>query len=87
MVTHMSDAELNQVLQEDLNQCKHYWVIESPTGPTSVGICKLCSRQKEFKNNPSVNYVDYSITLKDIAGISTYPISISQMSGDHADDN
>ncbi|GEM_PF-1800579 len=32
------------------NQCNHYWIIESPKGPTSGGICKFCGARKEFDN-------------------------------------
>ncbi len=35
--------------------CVHYWVIETPSGPTSTGVCKYCGVEKEFKN-----YVVYS---------------------------
>jgi hypothetical protein len=31
-------------------QCRHHWLIESPNGPTSMGICRLCGAQKEFRN-------------------------------------
>lgn len=30
--------------------CRHYWVIESETGPISKGRCKVCYLQKDFKN-------------------------------------
>jgi len=33
--------------------CRHHWLIESPQGPTSMGICKLCGEQKEFRNSAS----------------------------------
>ena len=33
--------------------CRHHWLIESPQGPTSMGICKLCGAQKEFRNSAS----------------------------------
>ena len=33
------------------NDCAHYWVIESPNGPTSVGACKHCGAVREFKNS------------------------------------
>ncbi|MCJ7509946.1 MAG: hypothetical protein MUP14_03550 [Dehalococcoidia bacterium] len=33
--------------------CHHHWLIESPHGPTSMGICKLCGEQKEFRNSAS----------------------------------
>jgi hypothetical protein len=28
----------------------HYWIIESPRGPTSRGICKFCGSTREFDN-------------------------------------
>jgi hypothetical protein len=30
--------------------CHHYWIIESPTGPASQGVCKFCGARKEFRN-------------------------------------
>jgi hypothetical protein len=35
------------------SRCRHHWLIESPRGPTSMGICKLCGAQKEFRNSAS----------------------------------
>lgn len=32
-------------------QCRHHWLIESPHGATSMGMCKLCGAQKEFRNS------------------------------------
>ena len=38
--------------------CQHYWVIERPNGPTSRGVCRLCSEERDFPNfiedNPHV---------------------------------
>ena len=34
-------------------RCRHHWLIESPEGPTSMGVCKLCGIQKEFRNSAS----------------------------------
>lgn len=31
-------------------ECTHYWLIESATGPTSMGICKFCGAESEFRN-------------------------------------
>ena len=31
-------------------ECSHYWKIPSPEGPTSVGVCRDCGEQREFKN-------------------------------------
>ena len=32
-------------------ECRHHWLIESPHGATSMGVCKLCGSQKEFRNS------------------------------------
>lgn len=29
-------------------KCCHYWIIETPNGPTSRGVCKFCGAEKEF---------------------------------------
>ena len=33
--------------------CRHHWVIESPHGVTSHGVCKLCGEEREFQNSAS----------------------------------
>ena len=30
--------------------CRHHWIIESPDGPISHGMCRLCRATKSFKN-------------------------------------
>jgi len=30
--------------------CSHYWLIETPKGPWSLGTCKKCSKIDAFKN-------------------------------------
>jgi len=41
-------------------KCHHHWVIESPDGPTSIGICKYCGAVKEFSNFlPFSTWEDY----------------------------
>jgi len=35
----------------DQETCQHHWLIESPSGPTSVGQCKLCGAEREFRNS------------------------------------
>lgn len=34
-------------------QCRHHWIIDSPQGTTSWGVCKLCGARKEFPNAAS----------------------------------
>jgi hypothetical protein len=33
------------------DRCRHHWLIESPQGRTSMGMCKLCGARKEFSNS------------------------------------
>jgi hypothetical protein len=35
------------------SECRHHWIIESPQGATSWGVCKLCGVKKEFPNSAS----------------------------------
>ena len=37
------------------DKCRHYWLIETPKGPISRGVCKLCGVEKDFYN--SVRYL------------------------------
>jgi hypothetical protein len=30
--------------------CRHHWIIETPTGPVSKGVCKLCGEKRDFEN-------------------------------------
>ena len=39
-----------------VNVCTHFWVFETPDGPTSKGKCKYCGLETEARN---------SITVKD----------------------
>ena len=31
--------------------CRHHWLIETPEGPTSRGICRLCGEERVFEND------------------------------------
>ena len=42
--------------------CRHYWVIESPKGPTSRGVCKLCGAEKEFNNYGAASWQEVDIS-------------------------
>lgn len=32
-------------------QCVHHWVIESPNGRESVGVCRHCQKERTFQNS------------------------------------
>ncbi len=33
------------------DRCCHHWIIESPNGPNSKGVCKFCNQEREFANS------------------------------------
>lgn len=45
-----SSLEL-EVAQGTVDLCKHYWLIDSPNGPKSLGKCKYCSEERFFSNS------------------------------------
>ena len=49
----VEDMLIKDVSVEDitLDECKHYWKIESSNNPTSIGVCKYCGAEKEFLNS------------------------------------
>jgi hypothetical protein len=38
------------VAKTDNTGCQHHWDIESATGPTSKGECRLCNTTRTFRN-------------------------------------
>ena len=50
----MTEATITQANEPSIeSQCRHHWLIESPHGATSMGTCKLCGAEKEFRNSAS----------------------------------
>ena len=47
MVNNVETINQESTVKE---QCHHHWVIESASGPTSRGVCRLCGTVKEFSN-------------------------------------
>lgn len=41
-------AEASQSTAEA--QCVHHWVIDSPAGSTSTGVCRICGERRVFSN-------------------------------------
>lgn len=35
---------------EVTGDCRHHWVIDTPAGTTSRGVCKRCGAEREFYN-------------------------------------
>ena len=46
----MNKLEAEHRNPAEKTECSHYWIIESPNGPTSKGMCKYCGAEEEFSN-------------------------------------
>ena len=51
MRTPVIEEQVFQAGIEEEPLCRHHWVIESPHGATSHGICKRCSEERDFQNS------------------------------------
>ena len=45
-------VELSQGISH-VEECVHFWIIDTPSGPTSQGVCKLCGKNQLFRNSVS----------------------------------
>ncbi|MDA0769369.1 MAG: hypothetical protein O2821_04005 [Chloroflexi bacterium] len=41
----------DEEVEQPVSECQHYWMIDSPNGPVSNGVCKHCGERSEFKNS------------------------------------
>ena len=50
-LTSTAIDNLENETEEIVDPCQHYWLIESPQGPVSIGTCKHCDKKQEFWNS------------------------------------
>lgn len=42
------EVAVEQAVSDEV--CCHYWIIETPNGPSSRGYCKYCGAERDFRN-------------------------------------
>jgi len=47
--------------QISTGECVHYWLIDTPEGPTSTGKCKYCGMEREFNNTWADSFNEHQI--------------------------
>ncbi len=62
-------SPVNRVRLEDF-MCTHHWVIDSPNGPVSRGVCKLCGQAREFANTIESTWSSWRSTTRGAGGVS-----------------
>jgi hypothetical protein len=48
---HESNAPAQEKSAPSAPNCRHHWIIDSPQGATSKGVCKLCGAKRDFPNS------------------------------------
>jgi hypothetical protein len=51
MVNALQDAPNTDTTTPETPVCVHRWVIDSPNGAMSRGVCRVCGAEKEFPNS------------------------------------
>ena len=54
--------------------CQHHWIIEAPAGPVSMGSCRICGEDREFRNYAEgSSWTSSDLTLEHLSGGSRFP--------------
>ena len=54
-------------------RCQHQFVIDTPAGPSSRGVCRLCGEERQFQNYIEGSAWGYDISLEQLNGGSHFP--------------
>ena len=60
----------------ETSACQHHWVIARPAGPTSKGVCRHCSEEREFQNYVEGSPWRYERSLDQQAGGARVPAGV-----------
>ena len=61
---------------QERHVCQHHWVIDSPAGPVSKGVCRLCGEEREFQNYLETSSWGNDVSLEQLSGGSRLPADI-----------
>ncbi len=62
--TTQSKTESREVKPVAKGQCVHHWMIDSPNGRESGGVCKRCGARKSFSNSTEQVMWEQTNTLR-----------------------
>ena len=66
--------------------CQHVWVIDTPNGPSSKGVCAICTEEKEFQNYIEGSAWGYDVSIEQLSGGSRIPTGRSTTGKSLAED-
>ena len=53
--------------------CRHQWVIDAPSGPSSRGVCRKCDEERQFQNYIEGSPWGYDVSLEQLSGGTRFP--------------
>ena len=70
----------------EISSCQHVWVIDTPNGPSSKGVCTICAEEKQFQNYIEGSAWGYDVSVESLSGGSRFPAGSSPSSKGLAED-
>ena len=70
MEASQADSTGPEVLE--VSSCRHQWLIDTPDGPSSKGVCRICGENKQFQNYIEGSTWGYDISLEHLSGGSGF---------------
>jgi hypothetical protein len=70
----------------ETSSCQHVWVIDTPNGPSSRGVCAACAEEKEFQNYIEGSAWGYDVSVESLSGGSRFPSGRSPVTKGLAED-
>ena len=58
-------------------KCQHQWLIDSPAGKYSKGVCRACGEERQFQNYIEGSSWGYDVSLDQLSGGSRIPTTQS----------
>jgi len=71
----------------ETSSCQHVWVIDTPNGPSSKGVCSICTEEKQFQNYIEGSAWGYDVSIESLSGGSRFPAGSSPSSKSLAEDD
>ena len=62
-----------EVVSDETTACRHQWLIDSPAGPSSKGVCRQCGAEREFMNYIEGSTWGSDVSLDHLAGGARFP--------------
>ncbi|MEZ4503359.1 MAG: hypothetical protein R3C39_12095 [Dehalococcoidia bacterium] len=53
-----------KAVAEVMTGCAHHWILGSPSGAVSLGVCKRCGAEREFSTAPERGWVSRGTAKK-----------------------